>query len=166
MTDATYTNIDANTLNAKKINASKICAGKLVLDDDNVDLNIKTTHKKIKEMYESNQNTNCFTDIFQIFLNCLYNVVENDTRNMEINLKNTLYLNAKDGVYFNIIDDIDFSKIPEGKGVWCFSKKYGMIFKYKKNGKMYITYGNTCEWKLPVSLEIIDDNVSVSINTI
>ena len=166
MTDANYTCIDTKTLNANHINVKTIHASSMTIDDNNIDLDLKTAPSKIKELYECNQDTNCFTDILHNFLSSIYNVFNYDTRNMNIEIPDKLQLNAANGVYFNIIDNVDYSDIPENTGVWCFSKKYGMIFKFKKNGKMLFTYGNTCEWVLPVSLKVVDDSISVQLSTI
>lgn len=166
MTDANFTCIDTHTLNANNINVKTIHASSMVIDDNNIDLNLKSSELKIKEMYESNQDTNCFTDILHNFLCSIYDVFNYDKINMKVDVPDKLHLNAKNGVYFNILDNVDYVDIPDNTGVWCFSKKYGMIFKFKKNGKMFFTYGNTCEWVLPVSLKVVDDSVSVQFSTI
>lgn len=165
--DAIYSNIDVqNTVNAKIVKTKYIHAEKMILENNEIDFSVGNENYIIKELYESNKNTNCFTDIYNDFMQCLYYNIQTDKRNVRINVPSRLEFHADDGIFFNIIDDIDYEYIPENKGVWCFNEEYGMIFKYRKNGILYYSTCNTYEWKLPVKLEVIDEHVRVNINTI
>ena len=154
-----------NITDANIIHSNSIYTDKLILKDTNIHTDINVSANKLKEMYEANLDTNCYNDASMYLVNNLNAQLNIDDKNLVINNEKT-FLNSEKGIFTKIYDDIEYENIPDDYGIWCFNEKYGMIFKFKKNGICYFTHGNTYEYNLPVKLEVVNDSVSVNISTI
>lgn len=165
--DAKYINLDiTNKINANKIDVDFLHVKNLTLEDKHVNTNIGVTSKKIKDLYETNKDTNCLTNDDKSLLCSLHSTMKTDNDSVKFNVSGQFQVTSQ-GQLFSIPDEIDYKDIPEGHGVWCFNTKYGLIMKFKKNGKCLFTHGNTYEWSLPVEVTVDDSNtVKVGIDTI
>lgn len=165
--DAKYVNLDiTNKIHATRIHADFLHVKNLTLEDKHVNTNIDVSCKRIKELYESNVDTNGYSDDDKSFTRSLRKNIEPRDDSLNIKVDGPLKVTSH-GQIFSIPDEIDYTDIPEGHGVWCFNDKYGLIMKFKKNGKCFFTHGNTYEWSIPVEVSVDNtDTVKVSIDTI
>lgn len=165
--DAKFINLDiTNKIHASKIDVDFLHVKNLTLEDKHVNTNIDVTSKKIKDLYENNKDTNCLTNEDKSLLTSLHSSLETQADTMRFTLDGPFQVTSH-GQFFSIPNEIDYKDIPDNHGVWCFNNKYGMIMKFKKNGKCFFTHGNTYEWSLPVEVSVDDSNtVKVNIDTI
>lgn len=167
-TDAKFTSLEiTESILAKTIDVDNLRVKTLTLDDQHIKTHIDATSGRIKELYEMNRNTQSLSDDNKVLVESLQKTTEVREDAYKITVNGPFTVTSTKGQFFNIPDEVDYADIPEGHGVWCFSGKYGMIMKFKRNGKSYFTHGNTYEWSLPVSVTVDDtDTVKVKIDTI
>ena len=167
MKDASYNTIDVKKfIKANVIEADTIKTNSLTLRDVHLNVDINMTHRKVKESYESNPDTNCFDDEAEQTLKSVQNLKHFENNNTCMISPGSMFLSNANGTFVQVPDDVDYENIPDNHGVWCFNNEYGLVFKFKKNGKLLFSHGNTFEYSVPVELNVVEgDRVNVNIGT-
>jgi len=167
MKDASYNSIDVkNIIRANVIEADNIKSNSITLKDVHLNVDINLTNKKVKEAYEANEDTNCYDDDAENTVKSIQNLMHFEQNNTCMISPGSMFLSNANGTFVQVPDDVNYENIPENHGVWCYNSEYGMIFKFKKNGKLLFMHGNTFEYSVPVELHVDDgDRVNVNIGT-
>jgi len=166
MKDGSFSTIQVTKqLDTKHLEADSIKTNSLTIRDVHLNVDINMTNRKVKEAYESNKDTNCYNDEAENTMKSLQNLMYFEENNTCMISPGSMYLSNANGTFVQVPDDVDYENIPDNHGVWCFNTEYGLIFKFKKNGKLLFTHGNTFEWSIPVELGVTEDRVNVSIGT-
>jgi len=165
MKDASYSILEVKKeINTKHINADSITTNSLILKDVHLNVDINMTNRKVKEAYENNLDTNCYDNEAEKTVKSLQNLLHFEDNNTCMISPGSMFLSNANGTFMQVPDDVDYENIPDNHGVWCFNSEYGLIFKFKKNGKLLFTHGNTFEWSIPVELSVSGDSVNVKID--
>lgn len=136
----------------KVLHANEIHADSITFNDTSFKGNVYTSGSRIKELYESQKNTNAFTDEDVSFLHTLKNSYRcnNDTMYQRIPLSK----------------DVCDEDIPEQCMVVCLNDSGQLIQKVKFNNIVTIYSFKQQEQKVFLNMSVNEDtnNINVSIN--
>uniref|UniRef100_A0A6C0FBG7 Uncharacterized protein n=1 Tax=viral metagenome TaxID=1070528 RepID=A0A6C0FBG7_9ZZZZ len=147
--DAQYDILNVkNTLYANNIQTNTI-----TLNDTTIRANIHTTGKRIKELYERQQNTNCYTDEDCTVVNNLKQLVESDYTPTTIN-----------PCFVKLIhhSEINDDTMPDNSYIMCLDDNNNAIHKIKTNGS--INYGQVTEIEPYINVQITESNWSMNLS--
>lgn len=132
----------------KVLHANEIHADSITFNDTSFKGNIYTSGSRIKELYESQRNTNAFTDDNAFFISSLKN-----------NIK------SKNDIMYHKIPfskDISDDEIPEQSMVVCLNNSGQLIQKVKYNN--IVTIYTFQQQKQSLSFDMIVDEDSGKVN--
>jgi len=143
-------------LQSKTVHAEKIIVNTLVLKDTTLQSDISMAGTKVKQLYESQRNTNCFSDNDKMKLDTL-----NEMFSKQCNVLKTECPMYNKLVY---LQDIDIESIPLMHSLLCIDKQTNTLLNVANvNGELkmykyetYIPYVRTDI--------IVDENSEVKIN--
>jgi hypothetical protein len=110
----------------KSLYVNDIHANSITLHDTTFRGNIHTSGKKIKELYEAQKNTNCFTD--------------DDKHQSHVLAQNTEMCDSHvvftKPVFFKLprASTVDEDSIPDNSGCMCLDDNENIVYKIKKGG--------------------------------
>lgn len=151
-----------NKLVASKAKFDSIHAKHLYLENTELKSHIDVNNYAVKEAYESNKNTNAFTDDEKTYVSDLRKGFDVNT-DTEIYSSKCINLHGENGTIFKIPTLVEYDDIPDGYGAWCIDPEIGLILKYKHKGKLMYHAVQSYEWNFPVTMSVNDDENSVSI---
>ena len=150
----------SNNLSATKASFGTLYAKELYLENTEFKSHLDVNNLKVKEVYESNNNTNAYTDEDKDYLSNLKNGFE-VSDDVDIYSAENINLHGDKGTIFKLPSFVDYEDIPEGYGTWCIEPEIGLILKYKHKGKLMYHAAQSYEWNFPVDISVHNDNVSV-----
>ena len=139
------------------IHAKNIIAKKLILEDATLSTNTHILGGDIKKLYESQKDTNCFTDTDKQTLNTLStNIVSNES-STEISNIPIFHLPTVDQI----------SKLSLNNNTYCIcsSSDNKLMYRANINGKTRDYYFQIHEPEVKVKLNVSNEKVNLSLRT-
>ena len=139
------------------IHAKNIIAKKLILEDNTLTTNTHILGGDIKKLYESQKDTNCFTDFNKQTLNILSTNISSNEYSTELSNIPIFYLPT--------IEQI--SKLRLNNNTYCICSSHDNKLMYRANidGKTSDHYFQIYEPEIKVKLNVSNDKVNLSFFT-
>ena len=136
------------------IHAKNIIAKKLILEDSTLSTNTHILGRDVKKLYESQNDTNCFTNSDKQTLNTLSTNVVSNNYSTEISNIPIFHLPT--------MDQISKLSLNENTYCICLSSDNKLMYRANINGNTSDYYFNIYEPQVKVKLNVSNEHVNIS----
>ena len=148
--DAKFSCVESGIVHSNVVHSNEIHVEKLYLVDKCIESDVHMAGSRIKKLYESQQNTNPFTDANQVALNELEStfVIQE-----QVNVTKPAYIK---------FSDIK-SNVPENSYTYCLDTHSNVVMKANIGGKVQYYKVPLCGSAVQTQLDIGNDNVRINV---